>query len=70
MLRRNPAALQAGRKGGKARIDRDSRPGQGLFMPRTEIGPSDRLLAELRDWVEMETPTTDAAAVNRLLDRC
>ncbi len=39
-------------------------------MPLTEIGPSDRLLAELRAWVEMETPTTDAAAVNRLLDRC
>jgi glutamate carboxypeptidase len=39
-------------------------------MPRTEIGPSDRLLAELRGWVEHETPTTDAVAVNRLLDRC
>jgi glutamate carboxypeptidase len=70
MLRRNPAALQAGSKGGKARIDRDSRPGQGRLMPRTDLGPSERLLAELRGWVEMETPTTDAAAVNRLLDRC
>jgi glutamate carboxypeptidase len=39
-------------------------------MPKTEIGTSDRLLAELRFWVEAETPTTDAAAVNRLLDRC
>ena len=39
-------------------------------MPRTEIGTSDRLLAELRGWVEAETPTTDPAAVNRLLDRC
>jgi glutamate carboxypeptidase len=39
-------------------------------MPKTEIGSSDRLLAELRGWVEAETPTTDAAAVNRLLDRC
>jgi glutamate carboxypeptidase len=38
-------------------------------MPLTEIGSSDRLLAELRGWVEQETPTTDAAAVNRLLDR-
>lgn len=38
-------------------------------MPLTEIGPSDRLLAELRTWVEHETPTTDARAVNRLLDR-
>ncbi|MBW8268268.1 M20 family metallopeptidase [Caldovatus aquaticus] len=37
-------------------------------MPRTEIGRSDRLLAELRRWVEHETPTTDAGAVNRLLD--
>jgi glutamate carboxypeptidase len=39
-------------------------------MPLTEIGTSDRLLAELRSWVEAETPTTDAAAVNRLMDRC
>lgn len=39
-------------------------------MPLTEIGSSDRLLAELRGWVETETPTTDAAAVNRLMDRC
>jgi glutamate carboxypeptidase len=39
-------------------------------MPLTEIGSSDRLLAELRGWVEAETPTTDAAAVNRLMDRC
>jgi glutamate carboxypeptidase len=39
-------------------------------MPLTEIGTSERLLDELRLWVEAETPTTDAAAVNRLLDRC
>ncbi len=38
-------------------------------MPRTEIGTSERLLAELKEWVLMETPTTDPAAVNRLLDR-
>jgi len=37
-------------------------------MPRTIIGSSDRLLAELRGWVERETPSTDAAAVNGLLD--
>lgn len=37
-------------------------------MPQTEIGSSDRLLAELRTWVERETPTTDARAVNGLLD--
>jgi glutamate carboxypeptidase len=39
-------------------------------MPQTDLGSSDRLLAELRFWVEAETPTTDAAAVNRLMDRC
>lgn len=38
-------------------------------MPRTEIGTSERLLSELKEWVLMETPTTDPAAVNRLLDR-
>ncbi len=38
-------------------------------MPVTEIGASDRLLAELRGWVEHETPTPDAAAVNGLMDR-
>ncbi len=38
-------------------------------MPGTEIGSAERLLAELREWVEQETPSTDAAAVNRLLDR-
>jgi len=37
-------------------------------MPRTEIGTSDRLLAELRGWVERETPSTDPAVVNALLD--
>ncbi|NOG70174.1 M20 family metallopeptidase [Roseicella sp. DB1501] len=38
-------------------------------MPVTEIGSSDRLLTELRGWVEQETPSTDAAAVNALLSR-
>jgi glutamate carboxypeptidase len=38
-------------------------------MPRTEIGSSERLLEELKGWVIAETPTTDAAAVNRLADR-
>ena len=38
-------------------------------MPQTEIGTSERLLAELRTWVEHETPTTDAAAVNGLIGR-
>ena len=38
-------------------------------MPVTEIGSSDRLLAELRQWVEHETPTPDGAAVNGLMDK-
>ena len=37
-------------------------------MPATEVGTSEDLLAELSAWVKMETPTTDAAAVNRLMD--
>jgi glutamate carboxypeptidase len=37
-------------------------------MPRTDVGSSERLLAELANWVAMETPTTDAASVNRLMD--
>ncbi len=37
-------------------------------MPRTETGTSEDLLAELQEWVRIETPTTDPAAVNRLMD--
>jgi glutamate carboxypeptidase len=37
-------------------------------MPVTQIGTSENLLAELSAWVKMETPTTDGAAVNRLMD--
>ncbi|MGD0105203.1 MAG: M20/M25/M40 family metallo-hydrolase [Rhodopila sp.] len=37
-------------------------------MPATEVGTSHDLLAELSAWVKMETPTTDAGAVNRLMD--
>ncbi len=37
-------------------------------MPRTEPGSSEDLLAELSTWVALETPTTDAEAVNRLMD--
>ena len=37
-------------------------------MPHTDVGSSERLLAELANWVAMETPTTDAASVNRLMD--
>jgi glutamate carboxypeptidase len=37
-------------------------------MPQTEIGGSEALLDELSGWVKLETPTTDAASVNRLMD--
>ena len=37
-------------------------------MPTTPVGTSEALLAELAAWVQLETPTTDAAAVNRLMD--
>src|SRR5579872_4735953 len=37
-------------------------------MPQTDVGRSEDLLAELATWVAMETPTTDPAAVNRLMD--
>ena len=37
-------------------------------MPHTNIGRSEELLAELASWVAMETPTTDPASVNRLMD--
>ena len=37
-------------------------------MPQTDVGRSEDLLAELANWVAMETPTTDPASVNRLMD--
>ncbi len=37
-------------------------------MPQTEVGRSEDLLAELAGWVKLETPTTDPASVNRLMD--
>ena len=37
-------------------------------MPQTDVGRSEELLAELATWVAMETPTTDPASVNRLMD--
>lgn len=40
----------------------------GLAMPQTQQAGSETLLAELQGWVEIETPTTDPAAVNRLID--
>ena len=38
-------------------------------MASIDLGTSEKLLEELRGWVEIETPTTDPAAVNRLMDR-
>jgi glutamate carboxypeptidase len=37
-------------------------------MPGAAVGSSEDLLAELATWVRLETPTTDAAAVNGLMD--
>lgn len=37
-------------------------------MPHAQIPTSGALLAELATWVKLETPTTDPAAVNRLMD--
>jgi glutamate carboxypeptidase len=37
-------------------------------MPVTHVGRSEDLLEELADWVRMESPSTDAEAVNRLID--
>ena len=37
-------------------------------MPRTKIGDPQTLLGELERWVVIETPTSDAARVNALMD--
>ena len=37
-------------------------------MPQTDVGRSENLLDELSSWVGLETPTTDPASVNRLMD--
>ncbi|HUB43784.1 MAG TPA: M20 family metallopeptidase [Acetobacteraceae bacterium] len=37
-------------------------------MPQTDVGRSEDILTELSAWVRLETPTTDPAAVNRLMD--
>ena len=37
-------------------------------MPRAEIGNAQTVLGELRGWVEIETPTTEPARVNALMD--
>jgi len=42
---------------------------QEHWMPQTRVGTSDDMLAELAGWVRQETPTTDAAAVNVLMNQ-
>jgi glutamate carboxypeptidase len=37
-------------------------------MPQTEVGRSEDLIEELLEWVRIESPTTDAASVNRVMD--
>ncbi len=37
-------------------------------MPATQVGNAEDLLEELSAWVRLETPSTDGAAVNRLMD--
>ena len=37
-------------------------------MPQVDIADSVRLLSELERWVRMETPTTEPARVNALMD--
>jgi glutamate carboxypeptidase len=37
-------------------------------MPQTATGRSEDLLAELAEWVKIESPTTHAPAVNRVMD--
>jgi glutamate carboxypeptidase len=39
-----------------------------MAMPRTEIGDAQQLLSELEHWVKIETPTTEPARVNALMD--
>ena len=38
-------------------------------MPTTDPGSAEAMLDTLKSWVLEETPTTDPAAVNRLIDR-
>ena len=37
-------------------------------MPQTNTGTAEDLLAELAEWVKIESPTTHAASVNRVMD--
>lgn len=38
-------------------------------MPLTDPGTAEAMLAELKEWVLLESPTTEPGAVNRLVDR-
>ena len=42
-----------------------------MSAPASNAPPldQDELLAGIREWVEIESPTTDAAAVNRMVDK-
>ncbi len=40
-----------------------------MTMPNTPPFDAQALLAEIREWVEIESPTPDAAAVNRMVDK-
>src|SRR6185312_3131931 len=42
--------------------------GRDPAMPSADVGSSEDLLNELATWVRLETPTTDPAAINRLMD--
>jgi glutamate carboxypeptidase len=50
----------AGKHGGPSSLD--------ITMPQTDTGRSEDLLAELAEWVKIESPTTHAPAVNRVMD--
>src|SRR5262245_5765360 len=50
-----------------ARADAAPDSSEAPAMPQTDLGTSERLLTELRGWVERETPSNDPAAVNALL---
>ena len=67
-----PPPCSVGARVDKARLCGQDPPhtivGQDGLMPQTEVGRSEDLLGELAGWVKLETPTTEASAVNRLMD--
>ncbi len=48
-------------------VRRSSQQGED-WMPQTQVGTSENMLAELAGWVRQETPKTDAAEANVLMD--